>query len=215
MTLLKKITLQRLEQIRNEIREIAKFAQSDGGKPVYIALTDDIEEEIFDETGVAGMVHEEEFEPYAKRVQKYVRAHLNDGVIGKIHTNKQLSFDDIQALKDIVWKELGSKEEYENAFKDQDLGVLIRKTAGLDRQAANDAFAKFLTEHNLNAQQSAFVKLVIDYIVSNGLILERKILMNAPFDTIPVSRVFNDMNLFSSLLNTIDSIKGNAVLNVN
>lgn len=210
-----KITLQRLEQIRNEIREIAKFAQSDGGKPVYIALTDDIEEEIFDETGVAGMVHEEEFEPYAKRVQKYVRAHLNDGVIGKIHTNQQLSFDDIQALKDIVWKELGSKEEYENAFKDQDLGVLIRKTAGLDRQAANDAFAKFLTEHNLNAQQSAFVKLVIDYIVSNGLILERKILMNAPFDTIPVSRVFNDMNLFSSFLNTIDSIKGNAVLNVN
>lgn len=52
---------------------------------------------------------------------------------------------------------------------------LVRKIVGLQREAANEAFSKFLSEENLNVIQIRFVKLIVDYIVANGIIDDNRV----------------------------------------
>ena len=54
--------------------------------------------------------------------------------------------------------ELGSKEDYAREFKDTLFGLLVRKVAKLDHEAAMQAFSKFINDESLNAKQIAFVQ---------------------------------------------------------
>ena len=44
----------------------------------------------------------------------------------------------------IFTSELGSKEDYAREFKDTPFGLLVRKVAKLDHEAAMQAFSKFI-----------------------------------------------------------------------
>ena len=58
----------------------------------------------------------------------------------------------------MLWKELGTKEQYEKNYPEKPITVLVREIVGLNKQAANEAFSEFLTEGRLNANQIHFVK---------------------------------------------------------
>ena len=75
----------------------------------------------------------------------------------------------------------GTREEFENTYgSDEPLGSLIRQIVGLDRNAAKSAFANFLTIGQYTADQIRFVDLIIDHLVSNG-IMDPKRLFERPF----------------------------------
>ncbi|MGH9189105.1 MAG: type I restriction-modification enzyme R subunit C-terminal domain-containing protein [Acidimicrobiales bacterium] len=55
-------------------------------------------------------------------------------------------------------------------LEDGSFGLFIRRLVGLDRAAAKEAFAEFLDDKRLGANQIEFVNLVIDELSDNGVI---------------------------------------------
>ncbi|HWR09295.1 type I restriction-modification enzyme R subunit C-terminal domain-containing protein [Sporomusa sp.] len=114
-------------------------------------------------------------------------------------------------MEQILWHELGSKEDYDKQFPDTALGELIRSITGLTQEAANQAFAEFLSKQNLTAPQSNYLKTIIDYVVKNGLVKDNRELTEPPFTT--VGRITEIFPLEDALriMHVLESIKVNAV----
>ena len=111
-----------------------------------------------------------------------------------------------------MWNELGTNADYEKEFGNMPVGKLVRKLVGLDRQAANEAFSEFLNNENLNMNQVHFVKLIVDYVVANGLIEDNRILQEDPFRTVgSIATLFKDnMDDARKIIKIINDIKVNA-----
>jgi type I restriction enzyme R subunit len=76
---------------------------------------------------------------------------------------------------------VGSAEQIQRAREESHgLGVFVRSLIGLDREAAKQVFATFLTGKTLNSNQIEFVNLVIDHLTENG-VLDPGILYESPF----------------------------------
>ena len=88
----------------------------------------------------------------------------------------------ITGLERIFTEELGTAEDYQTNYQDTPLGLLIRKIAKMDRDAAYAAFSTFIAEERPNAEQIHFIEQVVDYVVENGYINNVLDLMKAPFD---------------------------------
>lgn len=75
----------------------------------------------------------------------------------------------------------------------------------------NDAFSAFLTNEQLNLQQSKFVKLIVDYVVKNGL-MDKRVLQEEPFKTVgSIIELFKDnMEQAKGIISIIDQINRNS-----
>lgn len=62
----------------------------------------------------------------------------------------------------------------------KDTADKIREIVGLDRTAAQEAFAEFLTRGNLTADQMTFINQIIDHLVHNGT-MDPNVLFGPPF----------------------------------
>ena len=197
------------EEMRQELRELIKFLVEggEGQKPVYTALADPVLEQTEGKTLDSGY----DFGEYRERVNRYIMEHRNDTLaIHKLTQNIPLSQGDYIELEHIFTSELGSKEDYAREFKDTPFGLLVRKVAKLDHDAAMQAFSKFINDESLNAKQIAFVQKVIHYIEQNGYVESKAVLMKPPFDQpILFTRLF-DGKTGSELMETINSVKENA-----
>ena len=117
---------------------------------------------------------------YNEKVEHYLKTHLDDEAISKLYHNEKLTSQDLLALETLLWEKLGSKSDYQQHYENKAIPRLVREIIGLDREAANQVFSKFLSDESLNAKQISFVKLIVDYIVENGC-LETKVLTQEPF----------------------------------
>ena len=85
-------------------------------------------------------------------------------------------------LGKIFTEELGTADDYQMNYQDTPFGLLIRKIAKMNRDAAYAAFSTFIAEERPNAEQIHFIEQVVDYVVENGYINHVLDLMKAPFD---------------------------------
>lgn len=168
-----------LEHVRIALRDIIRFLEKDMQQIYYTSFTDKVLE--VKESGA--FFDENDLQNYRKKVSQYLQEHQDELAIYKLRHNKPLTEQDRIRLEEILWKELGTKEEYRKEYGDTPITKLIREIVGLDPQAANEAFSKFLTSERLNANQSRFVKLIVDYVVKNGWI-EREALTEEPFRSV-------------------------------
>ena len=202
--------LLRFEEMRQELRELVKFLVDgvEGQKPIYTALADPVLEQTEGKALDSGY----DFGEYRERVNRYIMEHRNDTLaIHKLTQNIPLSQGDYIELEHIFTSELGSKEDYAREFKDTPFGLLVRKVAKLDHEAAMQAFSKFINDESLNAKQIAFVQKVIHYIEQNGYVESKAVLMKPPFDQpILFTRLF-DGEMGGELMETIDAVRENAV----
>ena len=137
--------------------------------------------------------------------------HQDNIAIAKIKANKQLTPFDIENLEGVLWKQLGTKEDYEAEYGDKPLGELVREIVGLDMNAAKEAFSQFMDEYNLNSRQIYFINQIIEYIVHNGMLKDFKVLQESPFtDQGSVVELFTDMNMWNELKGIIEQINRNA-----
>ena len=115
-------------------------------------------------------------------------------------------------MEKILWEELGSRTDYEKEYGDTPIGRLVRRIVGVDREAVNAAFSKFLTQERLNIHQLHFVRLIVDYIVANGNIDDNKVLMEEPFRSIEsITTLFkNDMGTAKQIMDVIADITRNS-----
>ena len=190
--------------------ELVKFLVDgvEGQKPIYTALADPVLEQTEGKALDSGY----DFGEYRERVNRYIMEHRNDTLaIHKLTQNIPLSQGDYIELEHIFTSELGSKEDYAREVKDTPFGLLVRKVAKLDHEAAMQAFSKFINDESLNAKQIAFVQKVIHYIEQNGYVESKAVLMKPPFDQpILFTRLF-DGKMGGELMETIDAVRENAV----
>ena len=97
---------------------------------------------------------------YKAKAEFYVRQHQDNEAIAKLKSNKPLTSVDIKMLEDILWSEIGTKQDYEAEYGDKPLGEFVREIVGLDMNAAKEAFAEYLDETNLNSRQIYFVNQI-------------------------------------------------------
>ncbi|MBR4159166.1 MAG: restriction endonuclease subunit R, partial [Spirochaetia bacterium] len=150
---------------------------------------------------------------YKAKAEYYIRQHQNDMVIAKLRTNKPLNQIDMKALEQILWSDIGTKEDYEAEYGDKPLGEFVREIVGLDMNAAKEAFSQYLESTNLDDRQIYFVNQIIEYIVHNGLMKDFSVLQESPFtDKGSVVELFTDLSVWSGIRKVIEQINANAVL---
>ena len=197
------------EYIRKQLRDLIKYIPIDKRRFDTNFIDDILEQK---ENGCGGIV-EEELQNYKAKAEYYIRQHMDDTVIAKLRCNIPLTNSDIQALEQVLWNELGSREEYDETVGSIPLGEFVRSITGLDMNAAKQAFSSFLDDASLNSQQIYFVNQVIEYIVHNGMMKDLSVLQEAPFsDNGDISEVFTDLSVWDSIYNIIASINGNATV---
>ena len=196
-----------LEEVREALRELIKFIEKKKQKIYY----EDFKDEIVEVKENGAMYNSNDLKDYRKKVEAYLKVHESDLAIYKLRNNKPLTKEDLKTLEHILWEELGSKADYEKEYGEMPVGKLVRKIVGLDRGAANEAFSAFLSEERLNSNQIHFVKLIVDYIVTNGMIEDNKVLMEEPFRSLgSITTLFSDkMQDVRELMGVIASVKSN------
>ena len=196
------------EKVRKELRALIQFLDEGEKKHQIITkLTDPVTEQ---QEGVQ-MEAAYDFEDYRAKVNRYVNDHGDTLAIHKLTHNIPLSQGDYQELERILTSELGSREDYVREFGDTPFGLLIRKIAKLDHEAAMAAFSAFINDQSLNQKQIAFVHKVIQHIELNGYMENPAELTKPPFDK-PISflKLF-DAKTQKELVDTINTVRENAV----
>lgn len=196
------------EHVRQELRGLIQFlVEGTNQKPIITNLTDPILEQ--KEGALLSAAYD--FEDYRAKVNRYVNEHGNTLAIYKLTHNIPLTTGDYQELERLLTNELGSKEDYAREFGDTPFGLLIRKIAKLDHEAAMQAFSAFINDQSLNQNQIAFVKKIIHHIELNGYMENVSELAKPPFDK-PVSflKLF-DAKTRTALMATINQVRENAV----
>lgn len=196
------------EKVRKELRDLIKFLdRSPGKEPIITRLTDPITNQ---QEGVQ-LDPAYDFENYRDKVNRYVGEHGNTLAIYKLTHNIPLAQGDYKELERVLTSELGSKEDYQREFGDTPFGLLVRKIAKLDHEAAMQAFSEFINDESLNQKQIAFVHKIVNYIELNGYMENVTDLQKPPFDK-PVSffKLF-DSKTSMALVKAINDVKDNAI----
>jgi type I restriction enzyme R subunit len=199
-----------LEKVRKELRELMKFLDEGGdGKKTIITH---LEDPILQEQEGEQLDPAYDFEDYRKKVNRYVNEHGDTLAIYKLTHNIRLTATDYQELERILTSELGSRSDYEREFGDTPFGLLIRKIAKLDHEAAMEAFSEFINDQSLNQRQISFVHKIISYIEQNGYMENVTDLQKPPFDK-PISFIkLFDPKSRAAIMEAIKKVKENATI---
>ena len=198
------------EKVRKELRSLMQFLVEVGPvkNPIITRLSDPI---IGEQEGIQ-LDAAYDFEDYRAKVNRYVNEHGNTLAIYKLTHNIPLSHGDYQELERVLTSELGSKEDYEREFGDTPFGLLIRKIAKLDHDAAMEAFSQFINDQSLNQKQIAFLHKIINHIEQNGYMESVTMLTKPPFDKpLSFTRLF-DKKMQIAIMAAINKVKDNAVV---
>ena len=202
------ISILTMEKVRQELRDLMQFLVDGPKKPKIFTRLDD---PVTDSKEGDALDAAYDFEDYRKKVNRYVEEHKNDAVIYKLNHNLPLSKEDYAELERILTQELGDSDDYKREYGDTPFGLLIRKIAKLDHESAMSAFSAFINDSSLNQRQIEFILKIINHIENNGYIEDIKILMKPPFDK-PYSFIkMFDAKTRNAILQTIESIKNNAL----
>ena len=202
----KGVTLDKLEKVRIELRDLVQFIKGDKKRNFTINIPDIIEYKDAPEHTLPTLT-------YKERVIDYISNHRNHPVLEKIHSMQQLSPADILALEQICWKELGTKEEYQNYIKrggmicGDSVAAFIRSIIKIDRTKALELYSKFLDNSPLNPEQEEYVKCVLDYVCSNGDISPAVLYKEEPFSEWDLQSFFtSDTPAFVNYIRSIHDV---------
>lgn len=117
----------------------------------------------------------------------------------------------MKELENILWSQVGSRQDYEAELGAKPLGEFVREIVGLDMNAAKEAFSQYLNDANLDSRQIYFVNQIVEYIVHNGMMKDLSVLQEPPFtDRGSIVEVFMDLSLWAGIKSVIDRINANA-----
>ncbi|MBO7280276.1 MAG: hypothetical protein J6V00_03840, partial [Bacteroidaceae bacterium] len=182
------LTLDGLEYVRVELREIIKFLVGSENRKFTI----DIEDTVIDKGEAETLLPR----TYKQKIVDYLAEHRSHPAIQKIVNIEQLTREDIVELERIMWKELGTKEEYQkyvtsgNMLCGDSVAAFVRSQVGVDRTKALETFSSFIGNNVLNSMQEEYLKTIITYVCSNGDITPATLMTKRPFDVYKWQAVF-------------------------
>lgn len=194
------------EEIREKLRNLMKYIP--GQKRRYDT---NFEDDVLSIEWKEAELENDELKNYKAKAEFYIRQHQDNIAIAKLKTNQPLTSTDIESLEEILWKEVGTRSDYEQEIGEKPLGEFVREIVGLDMNAAKEAFSEYLTDTNLDSRQIYFVNQIVEYIVHNGMLKDFSVLQEAPFtDQGSVVEIFKDITVWMGIKRVIDSINANA-----
>lgn len=200
-------SINEFEHIRENLRNLIKYIPR--GHDTYTTNFDD---EILSMEWKESELENDDLKNYKAKAEFYVRQHQDEAVIAKLKSNVPLTHDDVLALENILWSEVGTKEDYEAEIGSKPLGEFVREIVGLDMKAAKEAFSAYLDEAVLDSRQIYFVNQIVEYIVHNGLMKDLSVLQESPFtDKGSVVEIFTDLTLWMGIRKTIEQVNANAL----
>lgn len=199
-----------LEKIRQDIRELIKLIEKEQRRLVYTNLEDEVTHSVASDVMPTYVASDN----YKQRVETYIRENENYLVIQKLKRNVSITHTELEILENLLFdgKERGTKSDFQKIYGDRPLGYFIRSIVGLDRNAADEAFADFLSSGNLSANQNQFISLIIDFLTKNGVV-NAEMLYEPPFTRFHlegVSGIFDDITA-ETIINILQKINQNAV----
>jgi type I restriction enzyme R subunit len=204
-------SLDKFEHLRKELRVLIRFIERDRGTVYFSSFSDQLLEDPGDPKPV---IITSNLEAYKKRVTEYIQKNKNHITIHKLRTNQTITSSELKELEKMLFEQgdLGTHEQFVQAYGDQPLGSFIRSIVGMDSEAANAAFTSFINNPSLNASQIRFVNMIIQYLSTNGMITADK-LFEPPFTEINDNGL---LGVFSksdadAIVKTIDQINMHAI----
>ena len=179
------IGLSGLEDLRLRLRGIVPFLDKRERHIVYTNFQDEVvgirEQQAIYMPKMTGA-------QYEKKVQDYLRNHLDHLVIRRLRTNQPLTDADLKGLESTL-VEIG-EEDGKTLFagllarsESPSLAHFVRSLVGLDRTAAQAAFSGFLADRSLTSPQIRFIEMVIDQLCARG-VMKASALYEPPFTTL-------------------------------
>ncbi len=205
------VDFERLEEVRRELRGIMKYRVRQGVRaaPLEIDVAEDAEG--VQRTRYRPRLEGLEMAAYQKEVREVLEALIEENeTLQKIKAGRPVSEADLKGLVSFVLTQNPKIDlELLTEFYPQTAGHLdlaIRRVIGLDAEAVNAQFERFIQAHpELTAKQIRFLELLKNHIGRYGAIeLER--LYEAPFTTVDpesIDGVFPDEAQADELLNIL------------
>ena len=174
-----------LEDLRERLRGLVPFLDKTERRIVYTSFRDEVlgvrEEAPVAMPSMTGV-------QYEKKVREYLKAHLDHLVVHRLRTNRPLTATDLAELERVL-TEIGGDDgaallaSLVERSEATSLERFVRGLVGLDRAAAQAAFADFLADRALTPPQIRFVEMLIDQLTVRG-IMEPEALYEAPFTSL-------------------------------
>ncbi len=173
------VTIPMLETLRKRLRALVKLIEKQKRKPLYTDFEDeigseiDVELPIFAETG--------DFEKFRIKTRAFLLEHQDNIVIHKLRMNISLTPSDLDELEKMLSESgVGKPEDIVRAKEEKGLGLFVRSLVGLEREAAKQSLAAFLSGKTLTANQIDFINLIINHLTQHG-VMDASLLYESPF----------------------------------
>ncbi len=126
----------------------------------------------------------------------------------RLRRNKQLTPEDLDSLAAMLIAS-GGDQQVDLAWVTQRAGALgpfIRSLVGLDRSAANEAFAAFLDQSTFSVEQVRFIALIVDELTANGMMEPTRLYESPYVDHGHVDVIFpNDFVVIVDILREVNA----------
>lgn len=201
------VTLPMLEQVRRELRSIAGLLERRKRAVIYTDFEDTLGE--VEEVDMPSIQTGTDVERFTAKIRDYLRRQPDNLALQKVKTGKPLAPGDLESLEALLAESgAGKPEDLQKAVENaRGLARFIRSLVGLDRRAANEAFAEFLDGKTASANQIDFVEMIIGHLTRHGE-MDPGLLFEPPFtDNSPAgpSGMFGDAEV-RRLVEVIDGI---------
>jgi type I restriction enzyme, R subunit len=174
------VTTPMLEVVRKRLRALVKLIDKQKRRPIYT----DFEDQMGSEAAVdlPGFAAPDSFERFRAKARAFLKAHENHIAIHKLRMNRALTAADLAELERMLAESgVGGAHEIDRArVESRGLGLFVRSLVGLDREAAKEALAGFLSGKTLSANQIEFVNLIVDHLTEHG-VMDASLLYESPF----------------------------------
>jgi type I restriction enzyme R subunit len=162
------VTVGMLEQARKQLRDLVHLIELKKRKIVYTDFQDELGDEktVEFETFSGGDL----FEQFRRKARHFLLQHENHMAVMKLRMNRPLTAKDLEELERMLRESgIGSAADIERAKKDSEgLGLFVRSLVGLDRGAAQEAFATFIGGRTLRPAQLEFINRIIEHLTDQG-----------------------------------------------
>jgi type I restriction enzyme, R subunit len=165
------INLPILENVRGRLRQLVKLIEPKDRPIVYTDFEDEIDTPVEVELPNFGAGTDKA--RFLRKVRHFLNQHENHITIQKLRRNEQLTPQDLAELERMfVAESVASSEDLERIRSEGGLGLFVRSLVGLDREAAKQAMAGFVSGRTLSANQIEFIDLINRGVMDPGRLYE-------------------------------------------
>ncbi|WP_394198541.1 DEAD/DEAH box helicase family protein [Litoreibacter albidus] len=186
------ITVEMLDAVRRRLRALAELIEPKERKDIVTNFADEIgagdELEMPD---IGSGVDKAKFKMKVRRFLEQQRDHIT---LMKVKRGEALTKQDLSELERfLVENGVADETSLNDLAEEGGLGRFLRSLTGLNRGAAKEAFSEFVTRHDLTADQTEFLDLVIDSLTESGFV-EPQVFYESPYtdiDDMGIAGVFD------------------------